>query len=284
MIGWSATIGRSRRMIESLAWLAAAALVLALTATGAALAMMFDGAGSRAEQQAVMLDLPPLEPAQALSDLPEAAPDIPMQEAPDVPDGAEEAEEMAELPDMPEETTPDMETPEAITPPEMLTETLPDTTPPPAPVETAEVALPDTPPPPRPEKPVEKVEKKVEKPKPEVTRRAETPPQKSAPSQASSGGQTAAAGSATASEIDRWKGRVQMALQRHMSRGRFTPAKVVLQIRMDAGGQLIAANVTRSSGDAGNDQQISSYLVRLGRVPNPPPGAPLVLNLPFTVR
>lgn len=290
MIGWQATLGAGRRATEALAWAAALAAVLSLIAATTALAMIFDlDVGREAEEKAVMIDLPPLEPAVALQDVPEPAPEVPMPELQKVEAPQETAETIEPPAEVEPDPAPQMVTPEAIEMPEQTAETMPDTTPPPPPPEIQpEVALEETPrPPERPEPPERtepRKEKREHKPR-EERRQAEErrDPQRQEASRAANGGQTVSAGRSSPREIDRWKGKVQSMMQRHMTRQRFESGQLVLSVQLDPAGQVLAASVTRSSGRAELDAEVLQHLRRLHSLPAPPAGAPTRLAVPIRV-
>ncbi|MEI4487316.1 TonB family protein [Frigidibacter sp. MR17.14] len=312
MIGWQAQVSPRRRRIEAAGWTAAAGLVLGTVAAGTALALIYDPAGTGGREQVVMMELPPLPAAEAVAEVPEAAPDIPQPDTPEMapPEAETPPEALPDLPPPRAEAPPDLAPPPDMAAPERLAEPLPDTAspepPPPSveppvepPVETAEVALPDSPrPPERPETQPEPVPPKPDTPQPDSPRREarKRPEPERAPDRQAeraterreaSAGQAAAPaarGSASASEIERWTGRVQGQLARHMQRRRFAPGTVLLQLTIDSAGRVTGASVLQAQGAGGLEAEILAHARRIGRVTAPPPGAPTTLRVPVQVR
>ncbi|WP_126977950.1 energy transducer TonB family protein [Frigidibacter oleivorans] len=283
MTDWAATIGRARRWTEFVAWLLAAALVALMLAATAAFALWLDRSRGQEDEGVLMLDLPPLPAAVAVSDVPEPSPDIPMAEAPDAPEPTEDPEETPPLPEPVAEPPPDLTEPEPIEAPEELAETLPDTTspeppPPPAPIVEAQVALPDTP---RPQPRREPEPERQERPREQQAQRQDRPredrrqPPQSQASRASSGGaaQAAAGQQATASQMERWMGKVQGQFQRHVGRRSFANARpLVLNVTVSGSGQVTRATIARSSGDPQFDAALLAHFLRIGNVAAPPNG------------
>lgn len=130
MTDWAAHLGHGRRLTEPLGWLAAAAFAILLAATGASFAMWLDRrAGEGTVPDSMLLDLPPMPPAQAVSEAPTPQPDAPA--------AAPEQMEIAKDADGPPQTAtsadtaPDLELPEDLMPLEEVAQDIPQVEPPP---------------------------------------------------------------------------------------------------------------------------------------------------------
>ncbi|MEI4470234.1 energy transducer TonB family protein [Frigidibacter sp. MR17.24] len=293
MIGWQASLGRARRRREVAGWTAAGTLVLCTVAAGTAIAMIYDPAGTDGAERAVMIELPPLPAAQAVAEVPEAAPDVPAPDTPDLAPPAPDPEAAPDLPTPVAEAPPTPAPPPAMAPPAPRAEALPDRPepPPPPPAAEPEVALAEVPRPPARPDAAPKVEpepepapRQAERPEPQrqPARQAQERPRQQA--QQAQAGARAAAGRATATEIERWTGRVQTQLARHMQRRRFAPGTVLLQLTIDAAGRVTGASVLQARGAGGLEAEILAHARRIGRVTAPPPGAPTTLRVPVQVR
>lgn len=280
MSDWTEYLGRSRRMVESLSWLAAATLVALMLATTAALAMWFDRRAGQGQAETVMIELPPL-PVDAVAEDPGPAPQT-TSAAPDAPD----APDQNEAPPQAEtalDDRPDIQPPDAPPPPDPVAEQVPDMAPlppPPAPeppVKKAEVELP------RPVKQAPPVQKKKAK-KAEVEQQPQG--QKSvAQVQQNAGGASAAGSNATASEMARWKSKVQAVVARHMKRKTFGEAgKVRLSINLTASGGVAGVSVGGSTGNAAVDAAIRVHAQGLPAVPPPPGGGSQQVIVPIDIR
>lgn len=271
MSDWTTYLGRSRRMMEDLAWLVAAVVATLLIASTAALAMWFQRDDGQGSQDVLIIDMSPLE-ATAVGEDPGPAPQA-SDAAPDAPD----APDLNDEPPTPETATqdvPDFEQPDL---PEMqdVAEQLPDTTPPPPlpepEVQKAEVEQP---------RPVER-KKVVEQKK---ARKAErTQEEKGRKSQAKvaqqAGGASAVGNNASASEMRKWQSRVQSILHRRVGGNGFgRGGEVVLNISVSASGAITGVSVSGSTGDARADAKIVSR-AQSAKLPAPPDGRAQTLLL-----
>lgn len=280
MSDWNTYLGRGRRLMESMAWLAAAVAVMLAFATSAALAMWLDRRAGSGEAQTVMIDLPPMPVTEAVADDPGPAPET-SADAPDNPD----APDISDEPPVPEQVTeqpPEFDEVEPLEELEEVAEELPDTTPPPPmpepePVKKAEVALP------KPEKkaaqkPAPKKEAKV------ADKPAEAKGKKSqASTAAKAGGASASGNNASASEMAKWKSRAQGIVAKHMRRKNYGQrGSVQIVLNVAASGAVTGVSLRGSTGDAGADQAIKAQAQRL-QLPAPPGGGTTVV-VPIQVK
>lgn len=262
MTDWTAHRQAGMRLMESLSWLAAAALVLVLAASSVALARWLDQRAGEGQAQTVLIDLPPLPPAEAVADDPgpqpdaattlPAAPPPPPPAADDRPEAqeADDTPELAEAPPAPE-----------LTP----TEAQP----------RADVALPEPPKAEPQEKPVEKAKAPVKK-----KRKAEPKPEAAAPA-AKSGAMAAAGNAAPADAMKKWVSSAQRQLARHMQRKNYDGrGEVRLLFSVAASGAITGVSLQGSSGDAALDAAILAQGRRAPSLPPKPDGTAGQLVLP----
>jgi periplasmic protein TonB len=229
-------------------------------------------------QEAILLDLPPMEEPAAAEAPAEPAP--PQQEqAPPPP---------------PEPEPPRAEEPPPPTPP--MPEPPPPEPPPPEPVPTtAEVALPLPPPPPPPQPPVQRPQHPVVRP--QVSRPAPPAPtatEATAPAAPPAAATPAPAAAAPSNAVPSWQGQLLSRLQRFKrypdsARSRREEGVVNLTFTMDREGRVLAARIARSSGFADLDEETLALVRRAEPLPAPPaelPGSTLTLTVPvrFSLR
>lgn len=277
MSDWTTYLGRSRRMMEDLAWFVAAIVATLLIASTAALAMWFQRDDGIGNQEVIIIDMSALE-ATAVGEDPGPAPQA-SDAAPDAPDAPDLNDEPptpeTALDDVPEFDQPDL--------PEMqeVAEQLPDTTPPP--------------PLPEPEPVVQKAD--VEKPKP-VERKKVTEQKKAKKadkvqeekgkkSQAQiaqkAGGASAAGNAATASEIKKWDSRIRAIIVRRVgNNGYGTKGNVELFFEISASGAITAISTRGSTGDPNVDARILAR-AKSAKFPPPPDGLAKARNVLFTI-
>ncbi|WP_112311788.1 energy transducer TonB family protein [Pseudogemmobacter bohemicus] len=271
--------GKSR----TLGWLASTSITALLVSALGAWAMTWESAGMSmgAEEQAVLVMLPPSEAIEAIT---EPTPDVMDQVAaeemksPDVED-TPDTPELTEAPDTPDEAPEVEEIVEDILPE-------PDQAPPPKPV--VEVKK-------KQEKPRKKEKpkevKKVEKPKEPVEKAEEKPKKKASESQAeakaskqkASGGSSAGSGSASAKNYGASvMKKIQRTKKKSPPRGQRGKAVVTLTVT-DSGG-LAGASIARSSGSAELDAIAVDHVRRAAPFPPPPAGAKRTMNVNIEVK
>ena len=266
MSDWTTYLGRSRRVMEDLAWLAAAIVVILLIATSAALAMWFqrdDGAGT---QDVTIIEMQPLE-ATAVGEDPGPAPQA-SDAAPDAPD----APDLNEEPPSPEtavEDVPELEQPDL---PEVqdVAELPPDTTPPPPlpepepEVQKAEIEKP---------RPVEK-KKVAEQKKAKKADMAQEEKGKKTDAQIAqqAGGASAAGSNTNISAMRKWDARVQSILRRRIGTSGFGKGgEVWLVLNISASGEITSISTIGSVGDPKIDAKIVAR-AKPAKLPPPPDG------------
>lgn len=260
MTDWVAHRRAGMRLMESLAWLGAAALVLILAASSVALARWLDQRAGDGAAQTVLIDLPPLPPAEAVADDPGPQPDAAttLPAAPPPPPGADETPRDATPEDLPDLA-------EAPALPELAsTETLP----------RADVALPELP------KPEPKA-KPAEKAKPPAKKKKAEPKPEAAPAAAKSGAAAAAGNAAPANAMKKWVSSAQRQLARHMQRKSYDGrGEVRLVFSVAASGAITGVSLQGSSGDADLDAAVLAQARRAPDLPPKPDGAAGQLVLP----
>jgi len=260
MTDWSDHLGRSRRHLEPLFWVLAAATVAMLAAASAALALWLDPEFGQkdAESRVVVIDLTTLPPVEMVAAEPPPAP---------LPDP---------VPPEPEpEVQPKSPAPDSIPAPKPLVKPVlkPDPQPKPEPKPEPK---PDPEPAPKPKPKPDPKPKAEKKPDRKPTRKAEAPAARvaAAPVQ----------GSAQASAMAKWKRKVQGQMASHVKRTRAgAKAKLVLSVQIDGAGRMMAVSVRQSSGDAGLDARIAAHAQARGSVAAPPDGKGTTLILPITL-
>lgn len=283
MTDWAAHRTLGRRLSESLAWLLAAAMVLMLAATTAAIASWLDRRAGAGDADVVLIELEPLPVAQAFAEDPGPAPDVassapatpppppPEETTPQLQDSAEEAPDLTPVPDQP--------APE-------LAELVPQ----------ADVALPPPPekPQPKPEKkpepkqeparkPAKKAETPKDQPKPEQTAKDSKSEAASAPAKA--GAQTARGTAATASQMKKWQATVMRKLSGHMQRKTYKArGSVSVVFTVAASGQITGVALAQSSGNPDTDAAILAQARRAPALPAPPNGEGGKLLLQMTIK
>lgn len=277
MSDWTNYLGRSRRWMESLAWVGAAALVMLVLATSAALAMWFDKRAGQGQAETIIIDLPPMEAFEEAGDpgeQPETRPDAP--DAPDAPD----IDDRPPTPETAAEDLPEFEQPE-IPELDQVAEEVPDTSlpppqPEPEPVEKAEVEKPKVQAKPQ-EKMRQKKAKKDEKNKEAAGRKSD------ASEAANAGGASARGSNATADADKLWQSKVSALLGRHMKRGAYGGRGTIgLNFSLNASGTVASASLSGSTGDAAADAKILSR-VRSFKTPPPDPGRKRNFSLLVTI-
>ena len=273
MSDWSSCHSRSRAILEYLAWLLSAALVMLLVASSTALAMWFQRNVGLGNQPVTIVSLAPLE-ATAVGEEPGPAP-ITTDAAPDAPDAPDLDEELP-TPETVTEEQPDFDQPD-LPDLEELAENLPDTTPPPEPepeVQKAEVEKP---------KPVER-KKVVKKKQAEVAKQVQEEKGKKSHAQTAqqSGGASAAGSRAMLSAMQKWQSRVQTILHRRVGGHGFgAGGEVVLVIRVTADGAIAGVTISGTTGNATADTKIAAR-ARGAQLPPPPDGQARSLTLRVT--
>ncbi len=279
MSDWTTYLGRSRRWIESLAWVGAAAFVVMVLATSAALAMWFDRRAGEGNADTIMLDLPPMPAVEAVAEDPGPAPES-SAAAPDAPD-APDLDDQPPTPETAAEDVPEFDQPDL---PELdeVAEQMPDTTPPPPepepePVKKAEVEQP------KPQKPARQKSKPKEAKKAEKTEVAAG--RKSTASAAANSGSASARGNnATADAMTRWKSKVQGIVAGHMKRGNYRGSgKPRLVLSVSGSGAITGVSMQGTSGDASVDAKIVSRGQAL-RIPAPPDGNATTVIVPLRIK
>lgn len=269
MTDWAEHLARGRRRAEALLWLLAAAVVALVVAAGAALAAWLDvRAGLHdALEEAVLIDLNTLPPAEALAEVPE----VPQPEAEAAPpEEITPPEEMEDIAPPLAEAEPAV-TPEEIAPPQMDD--------PPEELPQVVSTLPEPPPPPP--KPKREVKRA---PKPEKL--AEAKPPAPAPQQASAPA-AARKGAVSASEEARWKSKVSAQFSRQVKRKSYaadTELSLVVAFRIEASGAVSRVSLRRSSGNATVDAAVLAQLHKLGKVAAPPGAKYWDIAVPLVVR
>ncbi|MCL4066571.1 TonB C-terminal domain-containing protein [Pseudomonas sp. GX19020] len=266
--------GKSRAM----GWLASTSIAALLVSAIGALAMTWDSAGmsAGAEEQAVLVMLPP---AQAIEAISEPTPDVTDQMAseemltPDLED-APDTPELTEAPDVPDETPEIQEIVEDMAP-EV------DQEPPPKPV--VEVPKPKERPK-KEEKPkeVKKAEKPKEpakeKPKKRATEeRAETKASKQQASAASSAGSGQAA-------AKNYGASVMKKVNRTRKKSGGDRGTAVVSFTIADNGSLAKASISRSSGSAKLDDVALDHIRRSAPFDPPPAGAGRTYSFKFEGR
>jgi protein TonB len=283
---WTSHLGRTRRFLEPLGWMAAAALVILLAASGAVLAKWLDRQAGSGSADVVLLDLPPMPAAEAVSDDPGPQPEE--APAPDSPD-APEAGDGPPRPATSAEAAPEMTSPQALPDPSPVAEDAPvaDSLPP---VEKAEVPLP-APTPKAAKTPEKKPRKEPAKQKPaEKTKPAEQTQEASGKAaQASKAAKAAAASArgagATASAMKKWLSTAQSKLGRHMTRKTYGGrGQATIVFTVAPSGQITAVRLAKSSGDAALDAALLAQARGAGALPPPPDGQTGQLALPVKIR
>lgn len=270
MTDWADHLARGRRLAEALFWAIAAAVVALAVAAGAALAAWFDlQAGQRsALEDAVLIDLNALPPAQALAHVP----DVPQPEAEDAPP------EDIPPPEQVEEITPPLAeaepapTPEEVEPPQVED--------PPEDLPQVASNLPEPPPPPpKPKRAGKPDPKRTPKPAKVAEAKPAAPQQASAPA-------AGRKGTMTANERARFLAKISGQVARHLKRKRYygNRLSLVVSFRVDGSGGVSNAALAQSSGDAGVDAAVLAQLRRLGKVAAPPDGRTESFAVAVTVR
>lgn len=260
MTDWVAHRRGGLRLMESLAWLGAAALVLMLAASSVALARWLDQRAGDGAAQTVLIDLPPLPPAEAVADDPGPQPDAAttLPAAPPPPPAADDTPRDATPEDLPDLA-------EAPALPKLAsTETLP----------RADVALPERPKPEPKAKPAEKAKAPVKK------KKTEPKPEAAAPA-AKSGAAAAAGNAAPANAMKKWVSAAQRQLARHMQRKSYDGrGEVRLIFSVAASGAITGVSLQGSSGDAELDAAVLAQGRRAPALPPKPDGTAGQLVLP----
>jgi protein TonB len=277
MTDWAAHLGHGRRLTEPLGWLAAAAFAILLAATGASFAMWLDRrAGEGTVPDSMLLDLPPMPPAQAVSEAPTPQPDAPA--------AAPEQMEIAKDADGPPQTAtsadtaPDLELPEDLMPLEEVAQDIPQVEPPPPVVQKAEVQKPAP-------KPMKKQKKVKEKAKPDQKTKKDQGERATASKAAGSSGAAAAGDGATANAEAKWKAKASSVIARHMTRKRYSDkGSVSLAISISASGAITGVSLRGSTGDNKLDAEILSQARRAPSLPPPPSGKASRVSVPVTVK
>lgn len=272
MTDWAEHLSRGRRWVETLLWTLAAAVVALAVAAGAALAVWLDlRAGQQdALEEAVLIDLNTLPPAQALAEVPE----VPQPEAEVTPP------EEIDPPDEVEEITPKLtEAEPAITPDEIEPPQMED-----PPEELPQVAstLPEPPPPPPKPKREVKPEPKRE---PKPAKVAEAKPPAPAPQKASAP-VAARKGAATADARARWRSKAVSQVSGYLKRKSYNSSagSLVVSFRVDGGGRISGVSLRSSSGDAAVDAAVVARIRQLGKVTPPPDGKPEPFKFRFDLK
>lgn len=298
---------------DVLLWSAASLLALAAHA-GAVVMMMrepVEVAGANQPPAAIMIDMAP-EPVATKVDEEQITPDkqdmeevksetvTPPVEPPLEPVAQPQPEPAPPEPPPPEivEQTPPPEVPPVAPQPEPVPE-------PPKPVEEKTPPLPETPvlenvevPLPLAKPPEAKPEQKVaETPKPVVRKKAQTPPQpkveatREAKAQVTQSDTTAAKATSSglfssAETPAKWQARLSAYLQRRKRYPRDSERNkeegtVYARFQIDANGNVLSVNISRSSGFANLDQAIVELIRKASPVPAPPPEANRTITAPF---
>ncbi len=246
MTDWSS---HRRAHLEPLGWLAAATLAALLAVSTAALANWLGGrVGTGTSESTILLDLPPLPPALAVSEPPVPQPASPlqtleMQAAPD-------ADKAPPPPSAPAEDTPNLTLPDR--------ETLTD--------------LPDAPPQPealaaRPERPAKPVKEAPRQKPAKVAQKANKP----APAATSTA--TAKGDGVIASAMQKWAAKASQRLDRHMRRGSYDArGQVTIRFQIAASGQITGAKLIGSTGNAQLDAALLAQARRAPALPERPDG------------
>ncbi|MFT4150574.1 MAG: TonB family protein [Paracoccaceae bacterium] len=270
MTDWAAHLGRTRRMMESLAWLGSAALIFLLAT--AAWAMWPAGGAGAGAGQTVIVELPPL-PVEAVPEDPGPAPEA-QSFSPDAPD----APDLNDDPPQAETTTeeaPQFEQPDLL-PPEDVAEQMPDTTPPPPVAQKAAVELP------------QKMQKK-EAPKKKAKKAEKTDEAQGKKSelreQVSAGKVSNAGSNAMVTAEARWKSKANSIVARHMKKRTFTGNNgvVVLAINITAAGAIVSVSMSGSTGNAALDAKILNHAQRIPQLPPTPSGQGRPLSVRIVV-
>lgn len=272
MTDWAEHLSRGRRWVETLLWTLAAAVVALAVAAGGALAVWLDlRAGQQdALEEAVLIDLNTLPPAQALAEVPE----VPQPEAEVTPP------EEIDPPEEVEEITPKLtEAEPAITPDEIEPPQMED-----PPEELPQVAstLPEPPPPPpKPKREVKPEPKRTPKP----AKVAEAKPPAPAPQKASAPA-AARKGTVSASEEARWKSKVSAQFARQLNRRTYSSdnLSLVVAFRVEGNGLVSSVSLVRSSGDAKVDAAVLVQLRKMRKVAAPPAPRYWDISVPLTVK
>lgn len=298
---------------DVLLWSAASLLALAAHA-GAVVIMMrepVEVAGANQPPATIMIDMAP-EPVATKVDEEQITPDkqdmeevksetvTPPVEPPPEPVAQPQPEPAPPEPTPPEvvEQTPPPEVPPVAPQPEPVPE-------PPKPVEEKTPPLPETPvlenvevPLPLAKPPEAKPEQKVaETPKPVVRKKAQTPPQprveatREAKAQVTQSDTTAAKATSSglfssAETPAKWQARLSAYLQRRKRYPRDSERNkeegtVYARFQIDANGNVLSVNISRSSGFANLDQAIVELIRKASPVPAPPPEANRTITAPF---
>ena len=242
MIDWAS---HRRTHLEPFGWLAAATLAALLAISTTALANWLGGrVGTGTSESTILLDLPPLPPALAVSEPPVPQPASPLQtlEMQDAPD----ADAGPATPTV-AEGTPDLKLPDR----EALTD-LPDAPPQPEALAT------------RPEQPAKQAPRqKAAKVAQKATRQ---PP--AAPSTA-----TAKGDGVIASAMQKWAAKASQRLDRHMRRGSYdAKGQVTIRFQVAASGQITGAKLIGSTGNAQLDAALLAQARRAPALPERPDG------------
>lgn len=279
MTDWAAHLGHGRRLTEPLGWLAAAAFAILLAATGASFAMWLDRrAGEGTAPDTMLLDLPPMPPAQAVSEAPTPQPDAPAA-APDQMEITKDADGPPQTATS-ADAAPDLDLPEDLMAPEEVAEDIPQAEPPPPPpvVQKAEVQEPAP-------KPLKKQKKVKEKAKPDQKTKKEQGERASASKASGSSAAAAAGDGATANAEAKWKAKASSLIARHMTRKRYSDkGSVSLAISISASGAITGVSLRGSTGDNKLDAEILSQARRAPSLPPSPSGKASRVSVPVTVK
>lgn len=265
MTDWTDHLTRSRRHLEPLFWVLAAATVAMLAAASAALALWLDPAFGRkdAETRVVVIDL------TTLPQIDMVAAEPPRAESEPVVEPVAEPEPEPERP--PPEPEPEPRPPEPEPAPQPKADPVPAPEPPPLPT-----------PAPKP-KPKPKAEPAKPQPKKAAPKPAPKPAEAAQP-QPNAAAAAPVQGSAQASAMAKWKRKVQGQMAGHVKRKRLgSKAKLVLSVQIDGAGQMTDVSVRQSSGDAALDAKVAAHARARGSVAAPPDGKGTTLILPITL-
>lgn len=269
------TLATPRRApwVDLLHWLGAAGAMALIFAAGTALALRLDPQAGRPDAlaDAVLIELAPLPPTEALASLPSPAAPPPPEVLPKPQPVPAEPEAVQPEPSVPPEPAPIPE-PEPVAQPE--------------PAATAQQLNPLPRPKPRPQRVAEA------EPSPKKAKKPATPKQKvkpqAPPAAAKVGGGTARAakGSAPADALAQWERKVQGQLAGYLRRKSFgaKTAQMALAIRIDAQGTITSIQTQRSSGDAALDARVVAHLSGKRAVAATPSGKGTTLYLPVQLR
>lgn len=271
------TLATPRRApwVDLLHWLGAAGAMALIFAAGTALALRLDPQAGRPDAlaEAVLIELAPLPPTEALASLPSPA-------APPPPEVLPEPQPLATA-------APEAVQPEPSVPPEPapIPEPEPVAQPEPEPAATAQQLKPLPRPKPRPQR-VAEAPPAPKKAKTPATPKQKVQPPPHAPALTGGGTARAAKGTAPADALAQWERKVQGQLAGYLRRKSFgaKPAQMALAIRIDAQGTITSIQTQRSSGDAALDARVVAHLSGKRAVAATPSGKGTTLYLPVQLR